>query len=85
MHERNESFRRPGTLTARRPIKSKRWSHQDELDALKGKVVLVYPLDGGTYEGTLVEADQFAIKVLTPNHGVGIVWKHALRSVVEKR
>lgn len=74
--------RRPGTLTARRPIerpKAKRWSHQDDLDGLKGKPI--YLILNSNNEppqrfDELVEADQFAIKVRTGD-SVAVLMKHS--------
>ncbi len=52
----------PGKPRGHKP-KVKRWSHQDELDALKGRMVALLFEDEGEAEVTLIEADQFAIKV----------------------
>lgn len=43
--------------------KPKRWSHQDDLDALKGKKLIIGVLDEGPKEGVLLEADQFTLKL----------------------
>jgi hypothetical protein len=67
----------------RKPFKPKRWSHQQDLEKLKGKKVdLVYP-NGEWVRGVLLEADQFTLRVDigSENHqSVLTVFKHSLRS-----
>lgn len=43
--------------------KPKRWSHQDDLAELKGKRLVLCLLDVGTIQGTLIDADQFTLKM----------------------
>lgn len=61
-----------------RKNKAKRWSHQDELNTLKGRNVQI--LAFGTWnEGLLVEADQFALKIqLTGRQSTVTYFKHAI-------
>jgi hypothetical protein len=60
--------------------KIKRWSHQDELEALRGRKIMIF--DGERHVAyTLLEADQFALKVEAVDKQVVILWKHALKSV----
>jgi hypothetical protein len=58
------------TLKLRRPVSvrtpGKAWSHQQDLAALKGKIVTLFFLDDSKVEGMLVDADQFTIKVARP-------------------
>lgn len=69
------------TLRAPKP---KRWSHQDDLDALIGKRVVVVAIEGGHSFGVLLAADQFTLKLdlegqsLVTSHYV--VFKSALSS-----
>lgn len=46
-----------------RKAKPPRWSHQRELEALRGRQVVLVGPDRNCYVGTLVAADQFTIKV----------------------
>jgi hypothetical protein len=43
--------------------KVKRWSHQQVLDDLKGKEIVLSFLDGNDVTGKLLEADQFTVHV----------------------
>jgi sRNA-binding regulator protein Hfq len=54
---------RAAPFKSRKPVK---WSHQNELDSLKGreiKLFVVGETPGNFTKGTLIEADQFSIKV----------------------
>lgn len=51
--------------------KPKPWSHQRELEALKGKNIMVVLRSGETLTGKLLEADQFTVKI---DQGVGGVF-----------
>lgn len=70
----------------RKPFKPKPWSHQRELEALRGKTVEMKVVDfQGFMTGTLLEADQFALKLRL--HTVGseyqpelIIYKSSIRS-----
>lgn len=48
-----------------KPKKPPRWSHQNDLDALKGKNIKLWlsTLSNGGVVGTLIEADQFTVKI----------------------
>lgn len=65
-----------------RPPKVKRWSHQDDLDALVGKTVKLHLHDQGigeTYTGVLLAADQFALKIQIEGQDFPVVvYKSAL-------
>lgn len=64
--------------------RQKRWSHQDELEALKGKRLRITTADGHFFFGTLVEADQFTIKVdRTDGLKPVVVFKSGLTSFQE--
>jgi hypothetical protein len=54
---------RKGERTPNRPKPPKAWNHQDELKSLKGKPFRIRTLAGATYEGTLLESDQFTLKI----------------------
>lgn len=78
--------RHPGTLglSPRRPMKPKPWSHQDELLAMRGKRVRLSFRDVGAIvvmDGLLLEADQFALKMLLDDQSTLIVWKHDLGAI----
>ena len=58
--------------------KVKKWSHQDELESLKGKTIkLGFLQTGGKQEFLLVEADQFTVKV-THEGETYVFFKHNL-------
>lgn len=44
-------------------VKAKRWSHQDELQAHRGKPITLIHLNAQRANGVLLEADQFTLKV----------------------
>jgi hypothetical protein len=46
--------------------KIKRWSHQDDLQDLVGKTIYVRFIDGEAYEGVLLNADQYVLKIQLP-------------------
>jgi len=57
-----------------------RWSHQRELEALKGQQIEIAMLGGDDddMEVTLLEADQFTLKVRDDEGTVAVFFKHAL-------
>lgn len=64
-----------------KPLPQKRWSHQDELTALKGKPVLLSLARSvaGHRAGqrvVVLEADQFALKVQLDDGRALVVFKH---------
>ena len=67
----------------RNKFKPKPWSHQQDLAALRGKKIR-FQMELGEYEGVLVEADQFAIKVRIDGAAVEdreeVFFKHAIFS-----
>jgi hypothetical protein len=68
-------------VRGRKPI---RWSHQNELDTLRGRNV-VLSVAGGSVTGMLVEADQFAIKISgeflhTGKQSTMTYFKHSIES-----
>jgi hypothetical protein len=69
-------------LKLRKLEKPKRWSHQAELDRLKGKAIAITGHDGSSVEGTLLEADQFTLRVSTTTvegkTAIMTFFKHAL-------
>lgn len=61
------------------PKKPKRWSHQDDLDALKGQKLRVEFANGGSFEGKLLDADQFTLKMnVSSQAGVVVIFKSTL-------
>lgn len=66
-------------------VAPKRWSHQDDLAAMKGKTVLVQSCNGHDELGTLLEADQFTIKIqrLGNENAAVILFKSEIRSIEE--
>lgn len=58
------------------PPRPKRWSHQDDLESLKGKMVCLDLVSGGKITGRLIEADQFALKVTISGHLAQTFFKH---------
>jgi hypothetical protein len=71
--------------TDRKPFKPRPWSHQRELEALKGKRIdFLYRNAAQWCSGTLVEADQFALQIdisRAPEvKSVLTVFKHDLRA-----
>ena len=72
------------TLRAPKP---KRWSHQDDLDALVGKRIGIITTGEGHEIGRLVAADQFALKLAIEGQSSltspTIVFKHAIRCFAE--
>jgi sRNA-binding regulator protein Hfq len=56
----------------------KRWSHQDELDALKGKAIRIVYTNGDETKAVLIEADQFALKVQIEGEKPSVVFKHSI-------
>lgn len=50
-----------------KPAKPKRWSHQDDLEGLRGQRIEINLNDGTSYNGTLLEADQFTLKIQADN------------------
>ena len=78
---------RPSDEPAKKPkkFKPKRWSHQDELTALKGtKITVCFTRLIGTSsytQGVLLEADQFTLKIdRGPYNSPEIVFKHTIHS-----
>jgi hypothetical protein len=70
-------------LKAHRPdMKPKRWSHQDELDAMIGKEVCVTFLHGDPgvswIKGMLVAADAFTLQLAVGNKSVMTYFKHGI-------
>lgn len=67
----------------RKPFKPKPWSHQDDLRALKGKTIDIVFLGGReAIKGTLLDSDQFALKVeiqVLDKQSVLTVYKHDMR------
>jgi hypothetical protein len=56
--------RRPVLSVKPKPTTQKRWSHQDELTALRGKAIIFTPIATlQPKEAILVEADQYTLKV----------------------
>lgn len=49
--------------SSKRNTKAKSWSHQDELKTLIGKRIKVVKTNGSKIFSTLLESDQFTIKV----------------------
>lgn len=68
----------------RRPFKPKAWSHQDELKAAVGKVVVLRLVDqADPVIGTLMAADAFALSIRVGNsQSTRTYYKHALVSYV---
>ena len=63
----------------RAPYKPKPWSHQNELQAARGKPINLHFLDGSKGAFVLVEADAFALRVCAPGSQSALTyWKHAL-------
>lgn len=60
---RQNEKKKLGGFNPNREKKPRAWSHQDELQALRGKTIIYCVLDEGIQSGTLLEADQFTIKV----------------------
>lgn len=80
------SFKRE-SAGERRPFKPKppkRWSHQDDLTAAKGKrIEIMFGVEDGI-AGEVLDADQFAIKIQVSNSDNSIksvltVFKHDIR------
>jgi small nuclear ribonucleoprotein (snRNP)-like protein len=63
---RDREKQKMGGLRPRKP-KEKRWSHQDDLEALKGKGIILNLNDGSSYTGILIDADQFTLKIQVEN------------------
>jgi hypothetical protein len=66
------------------PKKAKRWSHQDELEALKGQEVSLFfahRVDDMDYvTGMLVNADQYTIQLALGSQSLVTYFKSDLRS-----
>lgn len=80
--EGQQRFRRENARD-RKPFKPKPWSHQRELESLKGKMIYVLQNDGNGITAVLLEADQFCLKLEIRNGAytsVLTVFKHDLRS-----
>jgi hypothetical protein len=76
---RDQEKKKFGRFNPNRPAKPKRWSHQDDLTALIGKTIVCGRSDGMSLEGVLVEADQFTLKIQTPEFALPVlVFKSAL-------
>lgn len=78
----HRSFAKLSLKDARRDHKPKGWSHQDELNALIGKQVVIADQDGGGYlqKGALLAADQFSLKVELGCGTVKIFFKSGIGS-----
>lgn len=75
--ERHGNGQRP-KLHAPRPPKPKGWSHQQDLEALKGQMVILGDREGNLSDPVLlVEADQFALKVQEAGK-VHVIFKHCI-------
>ncbi len=62
-HSARPSFKREQS-GARKPFKPKPWSHQRDLEALKGKKITFLIASSVEWQtGVLVEADQFTLKI----------------------
>lgn len=60
----------------------KGWSHQRELEAMKGKHVTIFLAHLNiAVRGRLVDADQFTIAIANSLGATEIVFKHAMRSI----
>lgn len=81
MHSQDHSTNRrvAGKLQLKgRPAKVRRWNHQEELEALKGKQITL-KLDSGDFaEGVLVAADQFSIQIKSARNRLFTYYKSAL-------
>lgn len=75
-----QSNRRPFTIESkgRRPFKAPKWSHQQELDALKGKHIGLLFTDDERTNGKLLEADAFSLKLEHPEQTTVIFFKHVI-------
>lgn len=68
------------TLAKPKPKAPKSWSHEDELQAHKGKRIIVVNGDGDDAEFTLLEADRFTLKIYHEvTQSTLTVYKHAIR------
>lgn len=67
-----------------KPAKPKAWSHDDELQAHKGKRLAIVDTDYQRSEAILLEADRFVLKLSFDlpdgSQSVMTVYKHALAS-----
>ncbi|MER9496313.1 hypothetical protein NKI86_31625 [Mesorhizobium sp. M0320] len=77
--QRTFEFKKPNRQKLGMP-KPARWSHQNDLDALKGKKVTIGILDSGPMTGVLVEADQFTVKMAAKDESskAVVIFKSAL-------
>lgn len=66
----------------KRAPRTPRWSHQHDLDNAVGKrVVIRFSGSDDCLEGKLIAADQFAVKMVTPETaGEEIIFKHEIGS-----
>ena len=67
------------TAIPRARLKPARWSHQNALNAAKGRRIVLRMHDGAFITGTLVNSDQFTIEVKTPDD-CPIFFKSAISS-----
>lgn len=64
--------------------KTRQWSHQDDLKALLNKKVTILFLDDTTFNGTLLAADQFTVKIeLSDASASRVFFKSALQGFWE--
>jgi len=67
MNDRNAPRERLSVPGLNRPRpknhKPKAWTHQQELSNLRGKEICIFFIDDSYKVGTLVEADQFTLKL----------------------
>jgi len=64
-----------------KPPKPKSWSHDDDLAEAKGKSVSLFLLNREEpINGVLLEADKFALKLVSDNQSILTFYKHAIES-----
>ena len=68
----------PRPLKSNKPKGPPRWSHQRELEGMKGQQIRIAPLGDDDMEVTLLEADQFTLKVRDDEGTTLTLFKHAL-------
>jgi hypothetical protein len=69
-----DARRLPAFKPKLKPKGPPRWSHQRELDGLRGQKVSIFLLSGDVFRNvTVLEADQFTIKI----EG-NVIFKHAI-------